>query len=160
MTSDPPGVVDLCRRLHPRLVRSLSLYCGNTWVAEELAQETLVRVWTNWRSVSGTRSPEPWAYRVAFNLANSWVRRRAAERRAERRLALVRATPVDGVTGGDEAGVLAAVAGLAPRQRAVVILRFYEDRSVAETAEILGCAPGTVKALTSQGIGVPPACWV
>src|SRR4051812_3813807 len=138
-----------CRELHPRLVGALALHCGDRDVAEELAQETLARVWERWSTVRAMDSPDAWAFRVGFNLATSRFRRAAAERRARARVG-----PVDDHQP-DTASALAiraAVAALPPRQRAAVVLRYFADLSVERTAEVLGCAPGTVKSLTSQAI--------
>lgn len=138
-----------CRAMHPRLVGALALHCGDRDVAEELAQETLARVWERWASVREMESPEAWAFRVGFNLSTSRYRRRAAERRARARLG-----PPDD-SEADAAAVLtirAAVAALPPRQRAAIVLRYFADQSIERTAEILGCAPGTVKSLTNRAI--------
>lgn len=138
-----------CRELHPRLVGALALHCGDRDVAAELAQETLARVWERWSTVERHEAPEAWAFRVAFNLAASRYRRRAAERRAHARLGV---TSVHEPDTADAIAVRAAVAALPPRQRAALVLRYFADLSVERTAEVLGCRPGTVKSLTSQAI--------
>ena len=76
---------EFCDRIGPRLVGALTLTCGDRGVAEELAQDTLVRVWERWPQVRRMDSAEGWAFRTAFNLAGSWRRRRGAEHRANRR---------------------------------------------------------------------------
>jgi RNA polymerase sigma-70 factor (ECF subfamily) len=136
--------------LQPRLVGSLVLFCGDRAVAEELAQDAFARAYERWDGVGALKSPESWTYRVAFNLARSWGRRRLAERRAlarqRARSAAVLPEPPD---------VLAlreAVLALPARQRAAIVARFYAGLTVEETAEALGCAPGTVKALVHKGI--------
>jgi RNA polymerase sigma-70 factor (ECF subfamily) len=149
--ADPPGVVEFCRRMHPRLVGTLTLYCGERAVAEELAQETLVRTWNRWDSVSRLDSPEGWAHHVALNLARSHFRRRAAERRARRRVG-VTVEAYEAPDATDALAVRAAVAALPPRQRAVIAWRYYGGMSVGETAALLGCAPGTVKSLTHRAM--------
>jgi RNA polymerase sigma-70 factor (sigma-E family) len=140
------------RREHPRLVGALSLYCGDLDVAEEVAQEALARACRDWSRLAGMRSPGAWTHRVAINLANSWYRRRSAEQRAR-----ARHGPSDDGVGreADSADVLAvrqAVAALPRRQRAAVVLRYFSDLPVTEVADALGCAEGTVKALTHKGI--------
>jgi RNA polymerase sigma factor (sigma-70 family) len=139
-----------CAALGPRLVGSLLLYCGDRGLAEELAQEALVRTVERWPQVAAMTAPEAWVYRVAFNLARSRFRRRGAERRATRRLARLPVPSADDETTA--IAVRAAVRALPPRQRAVVIARFYSGLSVAETATALACAEGTVKATTHQAI--------
>jgi RNA polymerase sigma factor (sigma-70 family) len=83
-----------------------------------------------------------WLYRVATNQAISHRRRRRTRSTTE---PFTNDEPSDPV-------LARALATLTPSQRAVIVLRFYLDRSVDETAEILSKAPGTVKALTSQGL--------
>ena len=144
-----PDASVFCRELHPRLVGALALHCGDRDVAEELAQETLARVWERWSTVQHKDSPEAWAYRVGFNLAASRYRRRSAERRARARCGPADEHVADAV---DALAVREAVAALPPRQRAAVVLRYFADLSVERTADVLGCAPGTVKSLTSQAI--------
>lgn len=70
-----------CDRVSGRLVGSLTLYCGDRHLAEELAQEALARAWERWPAVSRMASPEGWAFRTAMNLARSGFRRRRIERR-------------------------------------------------------------------------------
>jgi RNA polymerase sigma factor (sigma-70 family) len=149
-------VHDFCRQLRPRLVGTLSFLCGDREVGEELAQETMARVWANWaklRDLDG-QAMTAWTYRVAMNLSRSWIRRRVAERRALLRLS---AETTDGHCDQDAVEVVAlrgAVATLPRRQRTAVVLRFYADMSVADVAALMGCAPGTVKALTAQAMSV------
>jgi RNA polymerase sigma factor (sigma-70 family) len=132
-------------------VQTLSLYCGSREVGEELAQEALSRAWQRWPSVSLMQSPEAWTIRVGLNLANSSYRRRRAERRALQTISSDRTVHEDAAL---VEAVRQAVAALAPRQRAVILLRFFLDLSVEETAAALGCAAGTVKATTSQALAV------
>ena len=141
---------ELCRRVHPRLVKSLALFCGDESAAEELAQEALIRAWDRWPSVSQMSSPEGWVFRVAFNLATSRARRRAVEARA---LAAAAAAGPPGAPDVDEAIVVrGAVAALPPRERAAIVLRYFADLPVKEVAAVMGCQPGTVKSLTSHAM--------
>ena len=139
-----------CDRVSGRLVGSLTLYCGDRHIAEELAQEALARAWERWATVGLMPSPEAWTFRTAINLANSRFRRLRIERRA---LVVVAS---DGASHeSDEAAVLAvrsAVRALPPRQRAVVVARWFLGYSVDETAELLSCAPGTVKSTTHHAL--------
>src|SRR5215471_17285288 len=75
-----------CRSMYPRLVGAMSLYCGSLEDAEDVAQETLSRAWERWASLNEHPAPESWAFRTAFNLANSRWRRLRNERRAHARL--------------------------------------------------------------------------
>jgi RNA polymerase sigma-70 factor (sigma-E family) len=135
----------------PRLVGLLALYVGEAALAEELAQEALVRLCQHWPRVRRMERPAGWLTRVALNLARSSWRRRAAERRALARLA----PPVGETADPDVALILAvrgAVAALPERQRRALVLRYYAHRSVAEVAAEMGCAEGTVKSLTHKAI--------
>lgn len=141
---------EFCRRVSPRLVGSLLLLCGQRQVAEDMAQEALARAWERWSAVSLMESPEGWVFRVAFNLASSHQRRAMAERRATARLA-------DAVAPSDLDSDVAvalrqALIALPDRQRQAVVLRYYAQLSVVETADAMDCAAGTVKALTSQAV--------
>lgn len=151
---DPTSSAELaafCARDHRRLVGSLTLHCGDPHVAAELAQEALARVCADWRKVGQMDAPGAWLHRVAVNLASSHYRRRKAERGAVARFGLRQVED----HGPDPAGALAvrrAVAALPLRQRTALVLRYYSDLSVEQTAEAMGCAPGTVKSLTSQAL--------
>jgi RNA polymerase sigma-70 factor (ECF subfamily) len=144
------------RREHPRLVGALSLYLGDAGAAEELAQEALLRAYRRWDEVSRLESPGGWVHRVAMNLAASWSRSRAAGRRAAARLearAVVAFANQPGPTDAAEAlAVRNAVRALPEQQRRALVLRYYADLSVADTAAAMGCPEGTVKTLTSRAV--------
>ena len=80
---DEQALADFCREEWPRLVGSLSLFVGSRELAEDLAQETLVRVCDHWRTARAADSPTAWAHRVGFNLAKSHGRRRATWTRVQ-----------------------------------------------------------------------------
>lgn len=146
-----PALVARCQQLQPRLVGSLSLQVGDRAIAEELAQEALVRLWQQWPRVQALDSPDGWTYRVAMNLATSWWRRRQAERRAKRRLAREPDVAVDDAPPAAD-WLRHALTRLPERQRRALVCRYYLDLSVDEAAEVMGCAPGTVRALCAQGM--------
>lgn len=147
----PPELVAFCERMYPRLLAVLTLQVGDRGVAEELTQETLARVWQRWSRDDRLRAPEAWAYTVGLNLARSWLRRVVAERRARRRFAQARVVE----NSADDAQAIAvrcALSTLPPRQRTALILRYYLDQSVDDAANVMQCAPGTVKAATHQAL--------
>lgn len=132
-----------------QLVASLFLVCGDRAIAEELAQDALAKAWASWARISKFRSPKAWVWRCSFNAAASAGRRRSAEMRAYRRSY----EPAD--SGPDPAVTIAlrrCIEELSERQRAAIVCRYYSDLSIRETAKVLGCREGTVKALTSQAI--------
>lgn len=150
--TDDRASAALCRDEHPRLVGLLALYVGSRPVAEDLAQEALIRLHQHWPRVRAMPSPRNWLIGVALNLARSWWRRRYAEHRANRRFQSGRPTTTAASEPADVLAIRAAVALLQPRQRAALVLRYYAGLSVAETAEQLDCAEGTVKSLTHKAI--------
>jgi RNA polymerase sigma factor (sigma-70 family) len=145
-------LVRFCQAEYPRLTGMLSLYCRDRHIAEELAQDTLLRVVNNWGRVRQLDSPSAWAHRVAINLANSHLRRVLAERRATRRASSRAATVHYDQDTPTTLAVRAAVAGLPSRQRAVIVLRFFADLSVREVSGLLGYPEGTVKTLTARAL--------
>ena len=150
VAAEPPEDQDsFVRRLYPKLVGGFALRGFSVEEAEDLAQDTLVRVIQHWDQVCAATSPDAWAHRAALNLSNSWLRRL---RVARRRLPVLASSPA---VEGDHAAVLAlrgALASLPPRQREAVIYRFWAQLPVAECADLMGCAEGTVRALTAQGV--------
>lgn len=141
-----------CRGEHARLVGALTLQVGDRGVAEELAQESLIRACQHWERVSQMASPRAWLHQVARNLACSWWRRRGAERRARARHEARSVGRGDSVEASDRLAVQAAVSALPKRQRTAVVLRYYCDLSGADVAALMGCAESTVRALTYQAI--------
>ncbi len=132
---------------YPRLVALAIALSGRRAVAEELAQEALLRAYRAWPSVSSLDRPGAWARRVTINLAISAQRRLRSEAEALDRLDRrpVATATLDGDHRYADRFWL-AVRGLPARQRAAVALHYLEDRPVDEVAQVLGCAPGTVKA--------------
>lgn len=140
-----------CADEYPRLVGMLGLYCGNRAVAEELAQESLAQVFRHWRKVRALDDPGAWLRRVAFNQANSYFRRVAAERRARRRAGDspdVHSDP----DGADRHAVRVAIASLPRRQRTALVLRYYIDLPFAEIADLMDCPEPTAKSLVRRAL--------
>jgi RNA polymerase sigma-70 factor (ECF subfamily) len=130
------------------LVGLLLALTGDLAVAEDLAQEALLRALRRWDRVAGLDKPGAWTRRVAINLALSWRRRRRSERRAVTRVA---AAPIAPVPPPDVDQFWAAVRSLPRRQAAAIALRYVDDLSIAEIADVLECAPGTAKAHLHAG---------
>jgi RNA polymerase sigma factor (sigma-70 family) len=138
-------------RARGQLVGALFLYCGSSSTAEDIAQEALARLWLRWGSV---RDRDAWTYRVAFNLARSRWRRIRLERNAVSLLSNARALPPGDPGPAPEVhdALTTALSQLPPRQREAVVRRYFLDQSVAETAEAMRCAPGTVTATVHQAV--------
>lgn len=150
---DEERAEEFCRAVGPDLVGFLTLYCGDRDLAEDLAQQTLARVWASWNRMRTVADRRAYVHRMACNAASSWFRRRAAERRARQRAGARRPAETHGaVDPATSMAVRDAVAALPNRQRSAVLLRYYADLSVRETAAVMGCAEGTVKALTFKAV--------
>jgi RNA polymerase sigma-70 factor, ECF subfamily len=119
---------------------------GPRVAAEELVQEAFVRAYDRWDEVGVMARPDLWVQRVALNLATSQLRRLAAEGRALVRSAGRGAEAAETFDFEAAEGFWRLVRRLPPRQSRVVALHYAADRSVAEIAEVLGVAEGTVKA--------------
>jgi RNA polymerase sigma-70 factor (sigma-E family) len=157
-TDEHAEMAAFCRREHPRLVGALTLQTGDRAVAEELAQETLIRACQHWRKVTEMAAPRAWLHTVALNQARSWGRRRSAERRARARHDARPVEVRDTTDTSDRLAVRAAVTALPARQRTALVLRYYADLPAAEVAAVMGCAEGTVRALTHQAITALRRC--
>jgi RNA polymerase sigma-70 factor (ECF subfamily) len=124
----------------PRVLASVTLAVGDRWLAEDATAEAFARALERWSTVRDARSPAAWVFTVALNQVRSIARRREVERRFLRRS---RPDVVHPAVEPDVA-LWRAVAGLPPRMRTVVALRYVADLPQAEIAEVLGVAPGTV----------------
>ena len=130
------------------LLATATLLAGSRTAGEDLLQAALERVLRRWSRVRG--DPEGYVRRTLYHLAvDQWRRRR---RRPEVHLAVE--PPVADDAGGVQLrhALVQAMALLPPRQRAVLVLRYWEQLSEAEAAEVLGCSAGTVKSSASRGL--------
>lgn len=142
-----PGFDHFARRERSALVTFAWSLTGSLAIAEEIAQEALVAAWRSWDAVGDYDKPGTWARRVVANRASTHWRSAGRETRALERLAGSAPTPPEAVElPGPDAALWAAVRRLPDRQAHVIALYYLEDRSVTETAAILECAEGTVKA--------------
>ena len=121
------------------LLRTAYLLTGSHEDAEDLVQVALVKAVPHWKKIAD--HPEPYVRKVlARESVSRWRRRRWREVHTDR----VPETAVDGPTD-DRVALRQALAALPPRQRAVIVLRYYEDLTETETARVLGISVGTVK---------------
>jgi RNA polymerase sigma-70 factor (sigma-E family) len=133
------------------LRRTAYLLCGSWSTADDLTQATLVKMYVAWPRITKRGTVDRYAHRV---LTRAWLDEvRSARHRREVVTDDVPegvAIPSPGELDRDE--ILHALSSLAPRQRAVVVLRFWDDLSVAQTADALGCSVGTVKSQTAHAL--------
>lgn len=135
----------------PGLFRVAYLLTGDHHLAEDLVQQALLRVVGRWSRVTTAGDPDVYVRRVLYHEHVSWWRRR--------RRRVTEVAEVSDVVGGDRSdevvvavAVRRALARLGARQRAVLVLRYFEDLSEARTAEILGMRVGTVKSQARDGL--------
>lgn len=148
----PPDVAAFCAAEHPRLVGAIALYTGDRHIAEEIAQETLLRACRRWEHVRDLESPGAWAWHVARNLARSHFRRQGVARRARQRLGQDSARDhADGDVAGSVA-VREAVASLPDRQKTALVLRHFLDWPVDDVAKAMGISNDAVRSLTKRGV--------
>ena len=145
-------MADFVRAAWPRLHRTAYLLCGDIHEAEDLVQTALAKVVQHWSRIERRDAPEVYARRVVVNLVNSRWRRmkRHAEITAGDTGPPPVADPAAAVVLQD--AVWRALATLPPRTRSILVLRFVEDLSEADTAAALGCSVGAVKSQASRGL--------
>jgi RNA polymerase sigma-70 factor (sigma-E family) len=138
----------------PRLFRTALLLAGqDRAAAEDLLQLALERAYRHWARVCRSGDPERYVQRILANASNDRWRR--AARHPER---LLRPGDADPLTQDQSDAVaerdflMRALAALPPRQRTVLVLRYFNDLSEAEIADALGCSVGTVKSQASRGL--------
>jgi RNA polymerase sigma-70 factor (sigma-E family) len=136
------GFEELYVAVYDRLVHLARLTSAETVPAEEIVQDAFIQLYRRWSTVE---HPEGYLRVAVLNGCRSWGRRRVLARRHD-------PPPVRSI--GHEEGVALrdALRILSPRQRAAVVLRYFEDLKEAEIAELLGCRPGTVKSLLSRSM--------
>ena len=140
---DEPSFDDLYRSHYSRLVVLARLMTGAMASAEEIVQDAFVQVYRKWSSIE---YPTTYVRIAVVNGCRSRGRRQALERRArvqDREPEVFDTTAI---------AVRDALEVLTPRQRAAVVLRYFDDLSEREIAETLGCRPGTVKSLLARSI--------
>ncbi len=149
--SDSDAFAQFVATRHAQLVRFAFLLLGDRGHAEDLAQSALLRTYSHWRALRSSDAAHAYTRTTMTRLAARWTRRRwrgeipsaAALDKEAADTTAARAAALDLYT---------ALGALPWAQRAVLVLRYFEDLSEAQTAEILRCSPGTVKSRASRGL--------
>jgi RNA polymerase sigma-70 factor (sigma-E family) len=135
----------------PRLLRFAHVLTGNSAAAEDLVQTALVRSWRAWR-LGRIDDPQAFVRKVMVNSYASWHRRHGGRETAV-------ASPPEKMIAEDEARriddrdvMCRALLALPPRQRAVIVLRYYEELSELEIAAVMAISPGTVKSQAARAL--------
>ena len=146
---DEAGYTEYVTVRLPRLRRAAYLLCGDVHRADDIVQATLVALYRHWANARRAENTDAYVHRML-------VRRFLDERRLGwARVALtgrVPDRPAPESAAAEPADIQAALRRLPPGQRAVLVLRFLCDLSVAETASALNCSEGNVKAQTARGL--------
>jgi RNA polymerase sigma-70 factor (sigma-E family) len=145
-----PEYDDVYAALWPRLVRTAYAVSGDLGVAEDAVQTAFAKAYRSWRRISRLEAPEAYLRRMVVNeVLND-------PRKARRRHEITSDEPPDRPAvvddGHHDDEMWRAISTLPPRQRAVLVLRYYEDLSEHQIAEALGCRPGTVKSQASAAL--------
>lgn len=147
---DLSGFTEFVHARHGALLRTAYLLCGDHHDADDLVQVALAKVAPQWSRIA--HRPEPYVRQVlARESVTRWRRRRWREQTTD----LVPDLATDAVPSeavDERLALEAALRQLAPRQRAVIVLRYYEDLTEKEIAAVLGISPGTVKSQARDGL--------
>jgi RNA polymerase sigma-70 factor (sigma-E family) len=138
-----------------RLLRYATALTCDPHLAQDVVQDVLLRVQDRWSRIEGMHAPEAYVRRMITNEYLSWRRRRAARTVASTHSTLdALGTPVDDPAGryAERDAMRHRIARLPRKQRAAILLRYYEDCTDAEIAEVLGCTAGTVRSHISRAL--------
>lgn len=148
----PPSDADYTEFVHavwPKLYRTAYLLLGDHATAEDLVQTALANTYASWRKVRSIDAAHGYARTALMNTAASWFRKKGWRNELPTEVLPDPSTDDDPT---DRPALLDALKSLPRGQRAVVVLRYYEDLSVTETARALGCSTGTVKSQTFDAL--------
>ena len=135
------------------LLRTAYLIVWDEGEAEDLVQDCLLKVARRWPRVRRMKQPRAYARRILVNLALDGAQRRARRHRELEPEAVDSRPAFDPLPALDtRAELLQALGQLQERQRAVLVLRYFNDLTEAQVADVLGCSPGTVKSSASRGL--------
>jgi RNA polymerase sigma-70 factor (sigma-E family) len=142
---------DFMRGRWPAMVRLAYGLTGDLGHAEDVAQAAFARAYSSWSRVAATGDPDAYVRKIVINENLSRFRKR---RVAENLVDAVPEGPGPSAADllGDSAALLSALRKLGPRQRAVIVARYWMDMSEAETAAALNCSVGTVKSQASRAL--------
>lgn len=135
----------------PSLYRTAYVLCGEHAMAEDLVQSALTKAYTSWSKVCAASSMEAYVCGIMFNEIKRWRRRRSWSAETPAEFLPERPTHPSSDPADDHA-LMDAILGLPPGQRAIIVLRYYQDMTADSVAEVLGCSVGTVKRQTHDAI--------
>jgi len=145
-------LADAYVRTAPRAIRLAYLLTGDRTLAEDLVQEAFVRFVARLQYLRDPRAVDAYLRRTIVNLSRNQFRRRAVERAFLARQAGNRQPEHVEPDVSTHEAMRAALLKLSPRQRAAIVLRYYEDLPEPQIADILTCSPATVRSLVARGL--------
>jgi RNA polymerase sigma-70 factor (sigma-E family) len=151
--TETAGFAEFYAAARDNCLRAVFASTGDLPAAEDLVAEAFARAWARWRTVRSHPAPAAWVVRTALNARVSWWRRTRREVSLPEAGGLAdRLVLADdgGVGAGVDRAVMATLLRLPERQRQVIALRVFLDLDTAQTARVLGIAPGTVTAHLSR----------
>ena len=135
------------------LVRLAFGLTGDSWLAEDLAQTALASAYATWWRVRRADDPDAYVRRILINASKRRFRRGRVSEQSSEPGDLPDLTVADPAAGIDErSALMAALAGLPPRQRAVIVLRYWEDMTDAQVGVLLGCSASTVRSQAARAL--------
>ena len=146
------GFAALVEERSPALLRTAYVVVGDRQLAQDLLQEALVKANVAWPRLRDTTKAEAYVRRTIVTTAISWRRRRSFHERPVQDL-LDANNPDETDRLATQDALWEQVRALPPRQRAALVLRYYEDLTETETAEVMGCSVGTVKSQVAAALG-------
>jgi len=150
--STEAAFIEFAQAARGRLRHTAYLMCGDWDQASDHVQEGLIRVYVAWPRLTRAGGEHAYARKAVVSAFLDHARKRSSTE--------ITAEPDPNLSSGQDVSesvsartaLMAALARLAPKQRACVVLRYFEDLSIAETATVLGCSEGTVKSQTSRAL--------
>jgi RNA polymerase sigma-70 factor (sigma-E family) len=149
VVTDQAGFAGLFAARADAIRRTAYLLCGDWHRAEDLTQTAFAKLYAAWPRLRDEGAAEGYLRRT---LLRTFLDDNRRGWRRELATGTVPEVPVTEPSTDDRIVLLAALARVAPRQRACLVLRYFDDLSVEDTAEVLGCSTGTVKSNTSRGL--------
>jgi len=149
-TSRDAEFADFVAARESSLRRLAILLCQDWHRADDLVQAAITKLYVHWPKAKAADSMDAYVRAIVVRefldeRRSSWIRRVTLTSQLPDR-------PAPGIDPETALDIQAAIAGLPPRQRATLVLRFYCDLSVEQAAQVLGCTPGTVKSQTAKAL--------
>ena len=152
---DPAAFTEFVSARSGALFRTAYLLVGDHGLAQDLLQESLTRTYVAWPRLRDAANAEAYTRKVLTTTVVSWSRRRSWQERPGREAvgeSLGESAGLPGPDLGTREWLWSELQQLPPRQRAAIVLRYYEDLSESRTAEAMGCSVGTVKSQVAAGL--------